>query len=182
METEPGNTAGPTAQGLNTRFGIYQGGGVNPTDHPPDVVTQQTTPPLDLVEVGGGVCEIRQGNTTVTEGTDLNFNHADYVTRIAAANYDNQPLPGGIGAFLRREVAVPIVDCSGGAQGQSTLPMLGFGCMFLLQTVQGGGQNNEIFGEMLETCSVGGKPGPAPGAGPGPFVIQLYRDPDSTDS
>ena len=28
LETEPGNKAGPVAQGLNTRFGVYSGGGV----------------------------------------------------------------------------------------------------------------------------------------------------------
>ncbi|MDT5295966.1 MAG: hypothetical protein QOJ76_2846 [Acidobacteriota bacterium] len=36
VQTEPGVNAGPVRQGLNTRFDDYQGGGVNPTDHPPD--------------------------------------------------------------------------------------------------------------------------------------------------
>lgn len=38
VTTAPGNTVGPTAQGFNTRFGIYQGP-VNRTDFPPDVFT-----------------------------------------------------------------------------------------------------------------------------------------------
>ncbi len=39
ISTKPGNAVGPTAQGLNTRFGIYQGP-TNATDHPPDLVSQ----------------------------------------------------------------------------------------------------------------------------------------------
>jgi hypothetical protein len=36
VTTKPGITAGPVRQGLNTRFDDYQGGGMNPTDFPPD--------------------------------------------------------------------------------------------------------------------------------------------------
>ncbi len=36
IDTKPGVTAGPVRAGINTRFDLYQGGGVNPTDHPPD--------------------------------------------------------------------------------------------------------------------------------------------------
>ncbi|MGH9969444.1 MAG: pilus assembly protein TadG-related protein [Pyrinomonadaceae bacterium] len=36
VDTKPGVTSGPVRQGLNTRFDIYQGGAVNPNDHPPD--------------------------------------------------------------------------------------------------------------------------------------------------
>ena len=35
VTTKPGNNTGPTAQGLNTRFGEYQGGGMNATDFRP---------------------------------------------------------------------------------------------------------------------------------------------------
>lgn len=38
LPTEPGNTVGPTAQGINTRFGQYQGP-VSAADFPPDAVT-----------------------------------------------------------------------------------------------------------------------------------------------
>ena len=44
VETKPGNDTGPTAQGLNTRFGEYQGGGMNATDFPPDKVTTEPSP------------------------------------------------------------------------------------------------------------------------------------------
>ena len=45
--SEPGNKVGPTSQGLNTRFGIYQGAGVNANDYPPDLVT---TSPMNYTE------------------------------------------------------------------------------------------------------------------------------------
>lgn len=38
LPTEPGNNVGPSAQGINTRFGQYKGP-VSPVDYPPDVVT-----------------------------------------------------------------------------------------------------------------------------------------------
>ena len=41
ITTKPGNNTGPTAQGLNTRFGQYQGGGMNPNDFPPDKVDRK---------------------------------------------------------------------------------------------------------------------------------------------
>ena len=36
VDTKPGVTSGPVRAGINTRFDSYQGGGVNPTDFPPD--------------------------------------------------------------------------------------------------------------------------------------------------
>lgn len=38
IQTKPGNTVGPTAQGFNTRFGQYQGP-VSSAEYPPDVIT-----------------------------------------------------------------------------------------------------------------------------------------------
>lgn len=36
VDTKPGETAGPVRAGINSRFDVYQGGTVNPTEHPPD--------------------------------------------------------------------------------------------------------------------------------------------------
>ncbi len=36
VDTKPGMTSGPVRAGINTRFDVYSGGGVNPTSHPPD--------------------------------------------------------------------------------------------------------------------------------------------------
>ena len=45
-----------------------------------------------------------------------------------------------------------------------------------------GGTDKRIFGQFVEGCLAGGVPGINPGAGTGPYVIQLYKDPDSIDS
>ncbi len=49
------------------------------------------------------------------------------------------------------------------------------------QVGQGGGQ---IFGQFIHDCDVNGTSGINPGGGPSPMLykIQLYKDPDSTDS
>ena len=38
VQTKPGNTVGPSIQGLNTRFGEY-GGGLSSSSYPPDLIT-----------------------------------------------------------------------------------------------------------------------------------------------
>ncbi len=81
----------------------------------------------------------------------------------------------------RRVLAMPVADCSGDETGQSTLDIIGFACYFMLQPI-GGGQDKNIFGQFVEDCPVGGTSGMNPGATPGPYVIQLYKDPDSADS
>jgi hypothetical protein len=78
-------------------------------------------------------------------------------------------------------MAMPVADCSGDDTGQSTLEVEGFACYFMLQQI-GGGTDKNIFGQFVEGCLAGGSAGPTPGAGPGPYLIQLYKDPDSGDS
>ena len=51
----------------------------------------------------------------------------------------------------------------------------------MLQPI-GGGQDKNIFGQFVGDCPIGGTAGMNPGAGTGPYVIQLYKDPDSIDS
>jgi hypothetical protein len=51
----------------------------------------------------------------------------------------------------------------------------------MLQPI-GGGQDKNIFGQFVKGCLAGGYSGMNPGAGTGPYVIQLYKDPDSIDS
>ena len=170
VNTQPGNVTGPTAQGLNTRFNRYAGGGMNADDYPPDVVTREPSPALRL----NGSGQIRQGGTVITSAAQLDYNHSIYESQVAAGNYTHQPRPAGNAVFGRREVVVPIANC--------TVPqpvIRGFGCFFLLQQVERG--NGDIFGEFIEDCEAGGRPGSNPGTG-GPYIIQLYRDPASADS
>ncbi len=155
VETQTGNVVGPVTQGLNTRFGDYSGG-VSATDYPPDVVTTQPSP---LLTYNSNTQVISQGSNTVTQSSQINFNHAIYDQRVTAGNYDNQPSPNGIGAAGRRILTVPIADCSGSNNGNSQLPVLGFGCYFLLQKAIQQGQDNYVYGEFVMAASAKAIPG-----------------------
>jgi hypothetical protein len=180
IDTQPGNEVGPVAQGLNTRFGRYQGpmSGMQST-YPPDVVTEQPFPALTYNSTTGA---IMQGGAVVTDSGDLDFSYQDYVDRRDGLNHDYAPAPEGIGAYNRREAAVAIGDCSGSNSGQSQIPLLGFGCFFLLQEVSQQGNQSHVYGEFIQDCQTGGMPGPEPNDGEGPYIIQLYRDFSSNDS
>jgi Flp pilus assembly protein TadG len=179
VETQTGNVVGPVTQGLNTRFGEYSGGGVNQAQHPPDVVTDAPTPKLTYND---NTQQILQGGQVVRNAADINFNFQTYQSQIYAQNYDYAPLPDGPGAPERRVLAVPIADCSGPGGGNQTLPVLGFGCYFLLQPAEQQGQSNYVYGQFIEGCIGDGNPGPEPSAAFGPYRIQLYNDAGSGDS
>ncbi|HEY5666332.1 MAG TPA: pilus assembly protein, partial [Gammaproteobacteria bacterium] len=179
IETEPGNTVGPVVQGLNTRFGRYQGpmNGMQST-YPPDVVTRQPIPPLTY---DPDTDQILQGGQPVNEPSAI-YSHSSYENSVDGSNFDYQPAPNGIGAFDRRVTAIPIGDCSVTTNGQGQVPLLGFGCYYMLQEAEMQGSESYVFGQFLEKCNAAGTPGPLPSSFPGPYVIQLYRDYGSTDS
>ena len=182
VETEPGVTAGPTEQGFNTRFGDYSGP-VSPYDYPPDVVTHEVDPPLDTYpDPGTGEDVITWGGAVVQMAADIpGYDYAEYVSRTTGGMHDYPPggSPGGV--EWRRVMALPVADCSGDETGQSTLDVEGFACFFMLQRI-GGGPEKNIYGQFVDGCLAGGAAGPNPGSGPGPYLIQLYKDPDSGDS
>lgn len=178
IETEPGNSVGPAAQGLNTRFGNYTGP-MSGTEslYPPDVVVTQNTVEIELDAQG----------EVITQPNDLDLNYDIYATKVANGEYDYPPAPGGSGRFQRRVMALPIGDCSGTTQGQGEVPLLGYGCFFLLQELAQQGNISSVYGQFVEECTVTGNPGPQPGGDPGvsdagPHIIQLYEDPTSNDS
>jgi Flp pilus assembly protein TadG len=176
VETEPGVTAGPTSQGFNTRFGEYAGAGLNAEDYPPDVVV--TTPVPYLETDDSTPPNIFQGPNEVQTGDQIDYQYSDYIDDSQNGPHQNPP-PAG--AYARRVMAMPVADCNGDQTGQSTLAVDGFACFFMLQPILGG-PDKEIFGQFVTDCVAGGTPGPNPGSGPGPYVIQLYKDPDSDDS
>lgn len=179
VETEPGNTVGPTVQGMNTRFGSYSGQ-MAPENYPPDVVTTQPSPSLQYDETQDTDTQsgVVQNGTLVTDAT-IDYGWADYQFDVANEMYTNPP-PEGV--FERRVLAIPITSCDGSETGQSTLNVLGFGCYFMLQEVVQKGNEAQIFGQFIQGCTAGGIPGPNPLSGPEPYIIQLYKDPDSDDS
>ncbi|HSR08023.1 MAG TPA: hypothetical protein VLM42_12795, partial [Bryobacteraceae bacterium] len=184
IQTQTGNEAGPTAQGINTRFGDYSGpmGGTQ-SQYPPDVIVRQPSPQL-TVSSSGTTNTIKQGSTTITsQNINLIYNYQNYQQDLSnPARYNYQPAPAGIGAYNRRVLAVPVGNCTGTTNGQGAVPLLGFACFFLLQTVVQQGTDDYVLGEFVGNCDLNGTPGPSPGAGPNPYIIQLYRDPDSGDS
>jgi Flp pilus assembly protein TadG len=186
IETEPGNEAGPVAQGLNTRFGDYSGPMHGSQDtYPPDVIVHAQNPPLTAVQ-SGSTYNIYQGNVQITAQNIAQrlYDYQEYLTDLMnPARYDYQPIrDGGIGAFERRVLAVPVGNCTGTAGGAGSVPLLGFACFFLLQPAEGTGTNSFVYGQFINDCSVQGTPGPSPVAGNGPHILQLYDDPNSNDS
>jgi hypothetical protein len=180
VETETGNSVGPVSQGINTRFGVYAGSmrGTEST-YPSDVITQQPSPALNY---NPDTDEIYQGTdktAVVSEGAQITFNYDDYNDAMRAKSYDTAPPTGH---YLRREIAIPIGDCSGTVNGHGEVPVLGFACFFLLQETPQGGNDSYVFGQFITDCNAGGLPGNAPGDGPGLYIIQLYKDPDSPEA
>lgn len=184
VETEPGVTAGPTSQGFNTRFGEYAGP-VSSSDYPPDVVTDEPPTRLETYEdpgTGADIITLGNGGPIVQTAADIPGNdYTAYVGRTASGPHNFPPggSPGGV--EWRRVLALPVADCTGDETGQSTLAVEGFACFFMLQRI-GGGQDKNIFGQFVDDCLAGGTPGPNPGSGPGPYLIQLYKDSGSGDS
>jgi hypothetical protein len=86
----------------------------------------------------------------------------------------------------RRVLAVPFVDCSSTVNGHGTIPVVGFGCFYLLQQVVQKGNDNFVFAEYIGDCGAGGTPGPVPNPDPvansGIYKIVLHNDPLSPDS
>jgi Flp pilus assembly protein TadG len=183
ITTQPGNEAGPTAQGLDTRFGVYQGGGVNSAQYPPDVRVKGQTPTLTVVD-NGTTQTIYEGATQVTSANidTVLYSYSHYTADLKSGTYDYPPPPGGIGAFGRRIISVPVGDCSSPTAGHGSLPLIGFACYFLLDQPNQQGNNDYVMGQFIGKCDVSGVPGPAPASGPAPYLIQLYHDPASGDS
>ena len=103
------------------------------------------------------------------------YNYDEYMADMPAKPYPIYTQPE------RRVLALPVANCDGDQTGQSKLAIEGFACYFMLQPI-GGGTDKNIFGQFVEECALGGAPSMFPGDGTGSYVIQLYKDPDSSDS
>lgn len=197
LGTNPGNMAGPSADGLNTRFGIYDGsyGGGNstaPVDFPPD--TNQACYDLSTI------------STT---------SHNNYINRaigIDDPNGNSQGQGQGNTEFCdihkserkagnsRRELIVPIADCSLAAgNGNTTVPIVDIGCIFLdvpadhtnkkkycgtaNSDIGCDDDGKEISGRLTKNCSVYGvASNTAPTGSFAHKTVQLYKNPGSNDS
>jgi len=172
IPTEPGNTIGPVAQGLNTRLGQYQGP-VSRELYPSDLVQDQLSP---LTYVDG---VIYYDGQPISASNPLPWDYQYYLANLTDAGSWNSYEPDGVA--LRRVLRLPVGNCDGTVNGAGEVPLLGVLCFFLLQEVAQSGSEAEVYGQFMgadDTCSVSGKPGPEPVTGPGPYRIQLYKDPN----
>lgn len=175
IETEPGNTVGPVSQGLNTRLNVYTGPlSSSQEDYPPDVIVTQPDSRLELADDGSTI--LYEGNP-VTEGSDIPYSYDDYAADVA--NPASSKLSNGVAG--RRVMAMPVGVC-GDEAGQSQIPFATVLCFYLIQEVNQG-EDPDVFGQFTpDGCRVTGTAGPDPVTGPGPYVIQLYKDPDQVES
>lgn len=173
-DTEPGNKVGPVAQGLNTRLGEYAGS-MSAKDYPPDWVTDFTSPRTTYndstknVEHQGEVVTSSDGNLS-TSSTEL-FDYNDWMggnTACAASGTCS-------GAYERRVLTLVMGNCDGKSGGATSVPVLGFGCFYLLQTVKQSGVEAHVFGQFVSECEGDGVAGSTPADDVGPNIIQLYK-------
>lgn len=204
VDTEPGVSSGPTSQGFNTRFGMYQGGGLSADDYPPDrVLTDQSPQTLKACE--DGTDDTQPDDVYLVNGNGNNYcgnnpppDPADLVTMSDQITYSYDmsyklDSEGDAGSFApgsvknRRLLIFPTIDCTGDETGQSNLEVTGFQCFFMLQALETGQSDGagKIIGEAVDKCEVNGTSGTNPGGGPGGLLlykIQLYKDSASVDS
>ncbi|WP_188746543.1 pilus assembly protein TadG-related protein [Marinobacterium zhoushanense] len=190
-DTEPGNKSGPTGQGLNTRLGLYQGP-IGPDEAPADVVDYTyfngVTPAgptpqspnrlvLDGIDANNRPVIKREDGSTSIDGL---FDYQDYLDEYAS----NFPDCAGE-ACRRRELVLPIGDCTGTTTGTSEdVHIYTVGCFFLMQDVNVGTEA-EVFGQFFsqsEGCDAIGTFTDTPSDDPVPIKIVLFRDPDREDS
>lgn len=178
--TEPGNTVGPVAQGLNTRLGIYNGPGMDSTSYPPDWVTDYNNPTMtydgstDKVQLNGEDVisdPLDPGTLTTASGAEIyDLNDWEEDSHACAAS------PGSCnGEYERRMLNLVMGDCDGVSGGQVDVPVLGFGCFYMLQPVNQQGSEAQVFGQFDRECEGDGYAGPTPEDDLGPIIIQLYK-------
>jgi Flp pilus assembly protein TadG len=82
----------------------------------------------------------------------------------------------------RRMMATPIADCTGLQNGNTTMPKLGTGCVFLTEHAIQQGSDKKIMAEFVGTCEQSGVWDPNNPVLNGPYKIILYKSPGSGDS
>ncbi|MBY6106518.1 Tad domain-containing protein [Ferrimonas balearica] len=201
VETEPGNTVGPVAQGLNTRMGRWQGP-VNSDDHPQDWDTC-VGEPLD-VDSDGNITDKNGSPITIPDGTadyhaymDTNYpqyyhngwynsveGHSCPAAADGSDSFDRNSNSSAMGTEKRREFSIVVADCgTGNNNGQNSLPFVGFACFYLMQEVVQKGNDAFVLGEFLGDCTNdAGGVSETPNNTAGPFRIVLYHAPSSEDS
>lgn len=177
VQTAPGNKVGPTSQGLNTRFGIYNGP-VSASDYPPDMVTTYSTPAMTYDAVVTAKYKgqaVTSSNGNLTAGSNAILDYNDWRASTAACVAGSGSGCQSNGVFERRMLKIVVGNCTGKQGGTSSIPVLGFGCYFVVQPMSNGGTDSQIFGQFVKECEGDNVPGPNPTSDVGPQIIQLYK-------
>lgn len=196
IDTEPGNTVGPVSQGLNTRFGQYNGPLAGSAgQYPPDLLIDNNQSQMRwddnnqrvYVRRGGQNLTVRndnQGNLYIDDGqrdsSDELFDYLDWEPNALQCDSSGSNTGGyscqSNGVWERRVLSIAIGNCNGASGGQTQVPLLGYGCFFLLQPLPNGqGNQAQIFGQFIDSCQGDAYPGPTPQNDQGPQIIQLYK-------
>lgn len=185
VDTEPGNKVGPAIQGLNTRFGEYIGP-IKPGDYPPDLIIDYSHVGNNALTLNDGVTPARieyqnspahsdsAGNVYTDSGTQL-FDYNDWMKRSAECMSGSGSGCQSNGVYERRMLKIVVGQCSGTDGGQTTVPVLGYACYFILQPADQKGNEAQIFGQFVKECEGDNYPGPTPADTAGPQIIQLYK-------
>lgn len=153
VDTEPGVKRGPVAQGINTRFGVYQGP-VSSHDYPADLVTDAGQPGYP-------------------------DRYSDYQQDYANETWDNE----ADGAAERRVISVVFGDCANMHGSSAVDVLGFGCVFLPRPTASGGAANEvQVSGELIRSCRGKGVPGRGTSAVTGLHTIQLYGDPDRWDS
>ena len=180
VQTSPGNMVGPTSQGLNTRFGIYNGP-VSASNYPPDLVTTSSNPAIvyddsvtpPQVKYQGQTVTSSDGN--LTAGGNAIYDYNDWRASVAACVAGSGSGCQGNGVFERRMLKIVVGDCTGKLSGSTSIPVLGFGCYYVVQPMNNGGTEAQIFGQFVKECEGDNVASPTPSDDSGPQIIQLYK-------
>ena len=180
VQTSPGNMVGPASQGLNTRFGIYNGP-VSASNYPPDLVTASSNPQITYndsvtpaqAQYKGQPVTSSDGN--LTAGGEAIMDYNDWRASVAACVAGSGSGCESNGVFERRMLKIVVGECTGKQGGSTSIPVLGFGCYFVVQPMNGGGTEAQIFGQFVKECEGDNVPSPTPMNDSGPQIIQLYK-------
>lgn len=167
---QTGSLGNAAAKAWNSRFGLYQGGGGNPSP--------TGTPPAPPDTTGFSYTTTPEG---IAAWPSQRSALADFRThRTANDPYQGDAatglkLPGGYSPSTtnqhnagtdRRIVPAPIVDCAGWASSQ-TVPIIDWACVLMLHPI--GNPNETVYMEYLGLASAPGTPCASYGLGGGTF-------------
>ncbi|MFU8787787.1 MAG: TadE/TadG family type IV pilus assembly protein [Methylobacter sp.] len=131
----------------------------------------------------GNILNTKPGYTwgNVRQGFDCRFDSDTQTTEYSSAPAYTQYKTSEAGNN-RRVIAVPLGDCRGLQNGNSDIPKVGTGCVFLTERAIQQGSEKKIMVEFIGSCLQNGTWSPDNPVLNGPYKIVLFKSPGSNDS